>query len=42
MDQLVWLRDQLEPDGNELLRQTVRSFAQGLMYAETVCGAWWG
>ena len=44
MDELVWLRNQLEVDGNDLLREMVRSFAQGLMSAEAdvVCGAPWG
>ena len=44
MDELVWLRNQLEADGNDLLREMVRSFAQGLMSAEAdvVCGAPWG
>ena len=44
MDALVWLRNQLEADGNDLLREMVRSFAQGLMSAEAdvVCGAAWG
>lgn len=44
MDELVWLRNQLEVDGNDLLREMVRSFAQGLMSAEAdvVCGAAWG
>ena len=44
MDELVWLRNQLEVEGNDLLREMVRSFAQGLMSAEAdvVCGAPWG
>ena len=44
MDELVWLRNQLEVEGNDLLREMVRSFAQGLMSAEAdvVCGAAWG
>ena len=44
MDELEWLRNQLEADGNDLLREMVRSFAQGLMSAEAdvVCGAAWG
>ena len=44
MDELVWLRNQLEAEGNDLLREMVRSFAQGLMSAEAdvVCGAPWG
>ena len=41
MDELVWLRNQLEAEGNDLLREMVRSLAQGLMSAEAdvVCGA---
>ena len=44
MDELVWLRNQLEAAGNDLLGEMVRSFAQGLMSAEAdvVCGAAWG
>lgn len=44
MDELEWLRNQLEAEGNDLLREMVRSFAQGLMSAEAdvVCGAPWG
>lgn len=44
MDALVWLRKQLETDGNDLLREMVRSFAEGLMSAEAdvVCGAGYG
>ena len=44
MDELEWLRNQLEAEGNDLLREMVRSFAQGLMSAEAdvVCGASWG
>ena len=44
MDELVWLRNQLEVEGNDLLREMVRSFAQDLMSAEAdvVCGAPWG
>ena len=44
MDELEWLRNQLEVEGNDLLREMVRSFAQGLMSAEAdvVCGAPWG
>ena len=44
MDELVWLRNQLEAEGNDLLGEMVRSFAQGLMSAEAdvVCGAPWG
>ena len=41
MDALVWLRKQLETGDNDLLREMVRSFAEGLMGAEAdlVCGA---
>ena len=41
MDALVWLCKQLETGGNDLLREMVRSFAEGLMGAEAdlVCGA---
>jgi transposase-like protein len=44
MDALVWLRKQLETDDNDLLREMVRSFAEGLMGAEAdaVCGAPYG
>ncbi len=44
MDALVWLRKQLEGDDNDLLREMVRSFAEGLMSAEAdvVCGAGYG
>lgn len=44
MDALVWLGKQLEADGNDLLREMVRSFAEGLMGAEAdvVCGAEYG
>ena len=31
MDALVWLRKQLETGDNDLLREMVRSFAEGLM-----------
>ena len=43
-DALVWLRKQLEMDGNDLLREMVSSFAEGLMSAEAdvVCGASYG
>ena len=34
MDALVWLRKQLETGDNDLLREMVRSFAEGLMGAE--------
>lgn len=41
MDALAWLRKQLETDGNDLLREMVCSFAEGLMSAEAdvLCGA---
>jgi transposase-like protein len=41
---LEWLRKQLEGDDNDLLREMVRSFAEGLMSAEAdvVCGAPYG
>jgi len=39
-DELVWVRNQLEAEGNDLLRELVRSFAQGLMSAEAKCGLW--
>ena len=44
MDALAWLRKQLETDGNDLLREMVRSFAEELMSAEAdvVCGAPYG
>ena len=44
MDALVWLRKQLETDDNDLLREMVRSFAEGLMGAEAdvACGAPYG
>lgn len=44
MDALAWLRKQLETDGNDLLREMVRSFAEGLMGAEAdvLCGARYG
>ena len=44
MDALTWLRKQLETDGNDLLREMVRSFAEGLMSADAdaVCGASYG
>ncbi len=29
MDELEWLRNQLEAEGNDLLGEMVRSFAQG-------------
>ncbi len=44
MDALEWLRKQLETDDNDLLREMVRSFAEGLMGAEAdvLCGAGYG
>lgn len=44
MDALVWLRKQLDTDGNDLLREMVRSFAEALMGADAdaVCGARYG
>ena len=44
MDALVWLRKQLESDDNDLLREMIRSFAEGLMSAEAdvLCGAGYG
>ena len=44
MDALAWLRKQLETDDNDLLREMVRSFAEGLMGAEAdvLCGAPYG
>jgi putative transposase len=44
MDALTWLRKQLESDENDLLREMVRSFAEGLMSADAdaVCGAGYG
>lgn len=44
MDALAWLRKQLEADGNDLLREMVRSFAEELMSAEAdvACGAPYG
>jgi transposase-like protein len=44
MDALSWLRKQLESDGNDLLREMIRSFAEGLMSAEAdvLCGAGYG
>ena len=32
MDELEWLRNQLKMEGNDLLREMVRSFAQGRPY----------
>jgi transposase-like protein len=44
MDALEWLRKQLEDDGNDLLREMVRSVAEMLMGAEAdvLCGAPYG
>jgi transposase-like protein len=44
IDALGWLRKQLEEDGNDLLREMVRSFAEGLMSADAdaACGAGYG
>jgi hypothetical protein len=44
MDALTWLRKQLETDENDLLREMVRSFAEGLMSADAdaACGAGYG
>jgi transposase-like protein len=44
MDALEWLRKQLDGDGNDLLREMVRSFAEMLMGAEAdvLCGASYG
>ena len=44
MDALVWLRKQLDADGNDLLREMVRSFAEELMGADAdaLCGAAYG
>jgi transposase-like protein len=44
MDALEWLRKQLEAGDNDLLREMVCSFAEGLMSAEAdvVCGAPYG
>jgi transposase-like protein len=44
MDALVWLRKQLETADTDLLREMVRSFAEGLMGADAdaVCGAPYG
>ena len=44
MDALAWLRKQLETNDNDLLREMVRSFAEGLMgaEAEALCGAPYG
>ena len=44
MDALAWLRKQLDGDGNDLVREMVREFAQRLMAAEVdvLTGAGWG
>ena len=44
MDVFVWLGKQFEADDNDLLREMVRCFAEGLMGAEAdaVCGADYG
>ncbi len=44
MDALAWLRKHLDDDGNDLLRDMVRGFAEQLMAAEVdmVTGAGWG
>ena len=44
MDALAWLRKQLDDDGNDLLAEIVREFAQRLMAAEVdaLTGAGWG
>jgi transposase-like protein len=44
MDALAWLRKQLDEDGNDLLAEMVREFAQRLMAAEVdaLAGAGWG
>ncbi len=44
MDALEWLRKQLDGDGDDLLREMVREFAQRLMAAEVdaLTGASWG
>ena len=44
MDVLTWLRKQLDSEDNDLLREMVRSFAEGLMGAEAdvMCGARYG
>jgi transposase-like protein len=44
MDALAWLRKHLDDDGNDLLRDMVRGFAEQLMAAEVdvVTGASWG
>ena len=44
MDALAWLRKHLDDDGNDLLREMVRGFAEQLMAAEVdvIAGAGWG
>jgi len=44
MDALEWLRKQLVGDGDDLVREMVREFAQRLMAAEVdvLAGAGWG
>jgi putative transposase len=44
MDALGWLRKHLDEDGNDLLREMVRGFAERLMAAEVdvLCGAGYG
>ena len=44
MDALEWLRKHLDDEGNDLLREMVREFAERLMAAEVdvLCGAGWG
>jgi hypothetical protein len=44
MDALEWLRKQLDGDGDDLLREMVREFAQRLMAAavDALAGAGWG
>lgn len=44
MDALAWLRKQLDGDGDDLLAEMVREFAQRLMAAEVdaLTGAGWG
>ena len=44
MDALEWLRKNLDADGNDLLREMVRTFAERLMAAEVdvVCNAGYG
>jgi putative transposase len=44
MDALEWLRKQLDSDGDDVVREMVREFAQRLMAAEVdvLTGAGWG